>query len=318
MAVACFRSRRTAFTLVELLVVVTIIGILIALLLPAVQAAREAARRMQCSNHTKQISLAVHSIAEAKTFLPPLCVQSTTVLGIQHQSPIQVTGPYQGAIGFTFFCWLLPYLEQQALFDAAVASTAGVSVSVQGKRFYANSIPAYRCPDDPSATVTGLARATAYGQSSWAYSDYGANFLVFGDPVVKSTEGKNTLDDLKDGTSNTLFLAERYGSCGSNGNVDSTLTHSNLWTDSNPGVRPGFCMNGVSPPTTAYQKCLLFQTSPDWLSQCDYARAQSPHPAGMNVGMADGSVRFLSAGIDATLWANLCDPRDGQIVGANW
>ena len=77
-------------------------------------------------------------------------------------------------------------------------------------------------------------------------------------------------------------------------------------------------MNGSSPPATPYQKCLLFQTVPDWLNSCDWTRAQSPHSGGMNVGVGDGSVRFLSGSIDADLWANLCDPRDGQTVGANW
>ena len=314
------RGPRRGFTLVELLVVITIIGILIALLLPAVQAAREAARRMQCGNNVKQLGIAVYTIAEAKTYLPPLCVNAEASTTCSHaRSPIQVAGPYQGGVGFTLFMWLLPYMDQQGLYDAAILSPQGLGVwsTVQGKCIGAHSIPAYACPSDPSGNVRHMAAATYGGANKWAYANYGGSFLVFGNPAAKSTEGNNTLGDLRDGTSNVLFFAERYGSCGSSGDVGATSTLANLWADSCPGWRPTFGMNGSAPPTAAYQKCLLFQTAPDWLHQCDPYRAQSPHSGGMNVGVGDGSVRFVSASIDADLWANLCDPRDGQAVG-NW
>src|SRR5512136_2408211 len=99
------QSKRTGFTLVELLVVIAIIGILIALLLPAVQAAREAARRMQCSNNLKQIGLAVHSYCSSSGVFPTAC-----------RSQGEARGVYSWGFGWSVY--LLPHAEQTAIYDA--------------------------------------------------------------------------------------------------------------------------------------------------------------------------------------------------------
>jgi prepilin-type processing-associated H-X9-DG protein len=77
-------------------------------------------------------------------------------------------------------------------------------------------------------------------------------------------------------------------------------------------------MNGWTPPTAGYLPCLPFQVTPDWLSECDPNKAQSPHSGGIHVAMGDGSAHFLSASIQLTTWQNLCDPREGNPVGNEW
>jgi type II secretory pathway pseudopilin PulG len=292
--------------LVELLVVITIIGILIALLLPAVQAAREAARQTQCKNNLKQIGVAIQQCEQVYGVYPPLSALSSN-------SPITVSGPYQNAVGFTMFTFLLPYVEQGSLYEQ---SNRNVNTVIGGKTLWGHTITVYTCPDEPVATPSGLTLSTLAGCNYWAYGNYGGNFLVFGDPKNQTTQGQTTPANILDGLSNTVFLTEHYGLCGNVGQVNSSYCYP--WCDSNGDFRPTFCMNGPSPPSQPYQTCLPFQVAPDWVSECDPWRASSPHPQGIHVGSGDGSVHFLSGSIDPSLWANLCDPRDGGSISGAW
>ena len=177
-------------------------------------------------------------------------------------------------------------------------------------------------------TSDGLAAATWLGGNLSAYSNYAANYLVFGDPRKRSTEARATFASIRDGTSNTLFIAERCGSaCGTGGSLDLA------WRISGPipiDPRAGFCINygflaqppaawnDPQPAATPYEPCFMFQVAPDPLSECDVRRAQGSHPTGMNVGVGDGGVRFITGSMDRSLWENLCDPRNGNIVSGNW
>lgn len=176
------KKSEKAFTLVELLVVIAIIGILIALLLPAVQAAREAARRIQCSNNMKQLGLAVHAAYDANRMLPPL---STS--GLLSDVDASYSGPYKGVKGATVFYWLLPYLENIAVFERGKSDGALLTHWDDPSRGPAygtctETINAFLCPSDPTGVTDGRP-PSRYGGANWyGASCYGANYLVFGDP----------------------------------------------------------------------------------------------------------------------------------------
>jgi prepilin-type N-terminal cleavage/methylation domain-containing protein len=302
---------RRGFTLVELLVVIAIIGILVALLLPAVQTAREAARRTQCKNHLKQIALSMHTLHDAHNVLPPMVAPSSS-------TRISLRGPYFDATGFTVFNWLLPYIEQGSLYES---SQRNVNTRTDGLTMYQHVISIYRCPSEFTTNGKGWGLTTNGRADLWATSNYTANYFIFGDPNASDTlgrrEGANSLSVMKDGTSNTIVFTERYGTCGTSGDRNAGTTYGNLWSDSNSVWRPVFCINQYSqePSVAGYAPCLKFQDAPDWVSGCESRRAQSPHPGGIHCGLGDGSVRTVSANIADAVWAAACDPRDGVPLG---
>jgi prepilin-type N-terminal cleavage/methylation domain-containing protein/prepilin-type processing-associated H-X9-DG protein len=310
-------SPRSAFTLIELLVVIAIIGVLIALLLPAVQKVRESAARAQCANNLHQIGVATHSLHDHIGRLPPLCSPWFT-------TALTVPGPYQNAVGFTVFDWLLPYIEQDNLYRAA-GQPGDVSNMANGRTIYATPVKTYLCPSDPSPSTGSRLGATTNGDANqWAIGNYCANYFIFGNPLAgdptSREQGASRIPAvMPDGLSNTIVYTERYGTCGSSGVPDAVSTFGNLWSDSCSVWRPVFCMNNSQQsPGGGYPPCLMFQVTPNWINSCDSTRAQSPHTGGINVCLGDGSVRFISGSIDPTVWALACDPRDGQPMPAGW
>ena len=322
-----FRSKHSAFTLVELLVVIAIIGILIAMLLPAVQAAREAARRMQCSSNLKQIGVATHMSDDTFRMLPPLSCQQYNM-----EPDESINTPYRGVQGATIFYWLLPYLEMKAEFEKG--KSEGSVLGKQGTEYRYTGpatqvVVAYLCPSD-STHDSGRPKDNTGNAvvNGWAVACYAANYLVFGNPSVPMTtpnaqnlrvQGTSSMDrSFPDGTSNTIFYTERYAQCSYTyaGLKDIPL----LWGDANSYFRPSFCVNQANQTTylEGYQPCLLFQDTPDPKTECESRRAQSCHPGGINACFGDGSVHFIAADVTQDVWVYACDPQDGIAYVKEW
>jgi prepilin-type N-terminal cleavage/methylation domain-containing protein/prepilin-type processing-associated H-X9-DG protein len=319
----CPRRSGRGFTLVELLVVLAIVGLLLALILPAVQASREAARRLQCQNNLKQIGVATHMIDDTMGGLPPLCSP-------EGGTPTTVAGPAYNGAPWTLFSWILPYIEQSAIYNAQHKGKVSSDAEYCGGQ-YTQPIKTYICPSDPSVGGNGRTLTTNGSPSSgggipttdFAVGCYSANYLVFGNPNGASdaerVQGRATLQFVtsQDGLSNTVFFGEIYGSCSLSTDPANGASAASLWADSTPPWRPIMCHNtpfkNVLP---GYQRCFMFQVRPTpFFGACDPSRSQSGHTNGMNVGMGDGSVRFVSSSISPTTWANACDPRDGTPLG---
>jgi prepilin-type N-terminal cleavage/methylation domain-containing protein/prepilin-type processing-associated H-X9-DG protein len=232
-------NKRRGFTLVELLVVIAIIGVLVALLLPAVQAAREAARRSQCTNNVKQLALACMSYHDAKNGFPPALTYSDAALKARGNTPT-VNGmvnvdanPFHGP---NWAIMILPYVEQQTLyarFDFTAYISADVNREPRGQ-----TIQTMLCPTDSPFNSTPFSVPTALGGDNWARGNYGANsslshckdgnlaysptqtepaWIWFGTSSwadlswTRGIMGGNTalsIKQISDGTSNTVLLTE--------------------------------------------------------------------------------------------------------------
>ena len=310
------RQRLRAFTLVELLVVIAIIGVLVALLLPAVQAAREAARRTKCQNKIRQVCLAAHNANDTFGALPPLG-------GLGNPSINEVaTGKYRGAKGTLIF-FLLPFMEGNAIADIG----ADFHNWTLQDDWLSKPIPAVLCPSETSSE--GGVFTNDYG--TWGISNYAGNYRVFGNPEllpdILHWEGDSELGrSFTDGTSNTLMFAEKVGLCGAYPNGGSPYPYNG-----NGSIHGYFLLGWAWCPVFAYGDLdgrtsdstdegvtgwdQLFQTGAYPIEECDPTKATSPHPGVINVGLADGSVRTLAEGMDFFVWHALLTPNGGEVGG---
>jgi prepilin-type N-terminal cleavage/methylation domain-containing protein len=319
------RDSRRGFTLIELLVVIAIIAILIGLLLPAVQKVREAAARTKCSNNLKQVALATHNYQDVNGVLPPLYQE------IGGNSP-------RGGI----FFFLLPYIEQNAIWNGATVGPwlpgvydflAWEPLPTGGWQApAARPIKTYLCPSDSTGLDTGLWSiwgGIAGEHGNWSYSNYGANFQVFGNPGLGDVGYPNQITGLKlvtiqDGTSNTVFFAEKYRECQPGGAAYASLWAHGAWNVpyepefayGNQAGTVGYKVNsgyvGVVGPNSK------FQVIPQMSTLCNPMMTQAIHAQVMLAGLGDGSVRNVSAAVTGTTWWAALTPSGGDVLGSDW
>lgn len=310
---ARIRSRVLAccgFTLVELLVVIAIIGVLVALLLPAVQAARESARRTQCSNQIKQVALAIHNHNDTIRSLPPTCSPCADPANAGCFTP---TGSPFGKHNYTAFHFIFPYMEQKNLANQFV-----ITGYAGGK--YPEVIKGLLCPTDITHNK-GRSRTPHGGANNWGITNYGVNNYVFGDPANNRTYSMDRIEMSRivtDGLSNTIMLAEMYGTCGNTGSV--AVAHGSLWADANSIWRPAFNLgsNKGGSGLAGFPPSPKFQVTPHYFNNCKSDTAQAIHPNLIVVACGDGAVRVLSGSISDLTWQRAVDPRDGEVLANDW
>ena len=320
---------RHAFTLIELLVVIAIIGILLGLLVSAVQKVRSAAARMQCQNNQKQVALACHNYHDANGRFPALWI-----------GPSDFNTTVKSA---SVFYSILPYLELEAI----VKNSDGICYDMTNSMSL--PIKTLRCPSESNTTSGQYDRAYS---TSWGTTNYAANFQIFGNPDagdnLNNQIGRATLGStISDGTTNTILFAERYGWCGKttmpapNGSTFNGFgftPYSSLWAHGsmrayfqpmfaygNRAGTQGYTAQGDG-PGSPWGPCLgkvgpgsKFQVTPQpFNTACDYAVAQTPHSEGMQVSMADGSVRSVSGNISGATWWTVVTPNGGETLPSDW
>ncbi len=327
------------FTLIELLVVIAIIAILVALLLPAVQQAREAARRTQCKNHMKQLGLALHNYVDVNTALPPGTSVDLSVTSTANNGSWGVHGR------------ILPYLEQGSLYDQVDLSTAwDFQAPINGLK-----IPIYACPSDPKSDQ---ARDPGSGKVTLYPTSYGFNYgtwFVFNPTNNQSGDGlfypnsKLSFRDAVDGSSNTLLASEvkswtpytRNGGPSTTVRPDTvpqaeTIVTSGTDFKTNTGHTewPDGRVHHTGVTTTLTPNSIVTYTNGGNLyEEVDFnswqegkngsagsptyaiVTARSYHQGTVNIVFLDGSVRSVSENIDISIWRGIGTRAGTEILG---
>ena len=310
--------RRRGFTLVELLVVIAIIGVLIALLLPAIQGSREAARQMTCANNLKQLGLALQMHEEVHGYFPHGTYNYI-------DSTFTTPPPYNNMQDRR--CWMhdiLPYLERASLFKRFTIYM-NTNASALGFPDLNTVIPTLMCTSDPTSPKLH----TFWGGLGTPTQGFSGNFVVSAgsdyfnpDGLISSADldglffavSKVRMSDILDGTSHTAMASELILS-------PDTDTHDIRGRYYNPAHGGVLFSTRIPPNTDVPDRFNWCADNPVprapcvWAADKMFVSVRSYHPGGVNLGMADGSVHFIVDEIDAEVFRAFGSRNGGEYVG---
>jgi prepilin-type N-terminal cleavage/methylation domain-containing protein len=306
---------RSAFTLIELLVVIAIIAILIALLLPAVQQAREAARRTQCRNNFKQMGLALHNYHDTMGIMPPGVIWPGGMFAAPRTS---------------YTVHLYPYLDASTVYSKMNFNTGGIVWYGQNAVATGGNVPSLRCPSDGmGGEFKSLSTSQNYMVTNYVavFTGYQLGDIYSTNTALMAAFGPNRgarIRDVTDGMSNTMLMAEYL-----------TGTKNDFrgfaWSDQPAG---SYIFTEVGPNSKAPDRCYPLG-DPNNCSGCwcenvpaqnlptangngsttDTAASRSRHTGGVHVLLGDGAIRFVSENINLTTWRGLATITGSETLG---
>ncbi|MFN3159161.1 MAG: DUF1559 domain-containing protein [Rubinisphaera brasiliensis] len=345
---------RLAFTLIELLVVIAIIAILVALLLPAVQQAREAARRAQCKNNLKQIGLALHNYHDAYQTLP---MGQSIHFGVWRDTSHTFQTGYASAgtdspvsfrANWSWQAYVLPMMEQGNAYDVLNVSGRRADqalATAEGLQVLTTPIPSLLCPSDPTPNLTdasvrgarSINEPVGGSRIPTIVSNYVGNNRGFAGSVTVSGQQSGSANgllyvnsqvrfrDMTDGTTNTLAVGERaweYSTVDETGAKVMAPARAGLAIigRSRDGSYTTCDLCGYSDATAVAGSGInhddMLNSSGTFDGDRAAASYSSSHAGGANFVMADGSVRFLNENLDGNTFIDLGNRSDGNVLGA--